>query len=83
MPTTQASLVERVRAHGVVGAGGAGFPLYKKLERQVDTVIMNAAECEPLLHKDKEILKHHKLEVLAGMVQVMNQVGAQRGLVGI
>ena len=83
MPGTQSSLVERVRAHGIVGAGGAGFPLYKKLERPVDTVIMNAAECEPLLHKDKEILKHKKREVLAGMVQVMNQVGATRGLVGI
>lgn len=83
MPTQQSSLIERVRANGVVGAGGAGFPLYKKLERAVDTVILNAAECEPLLHKDKEILKHHKDEVLAGMVQVMRQVGAGRGLIGI
>jgi Na+-translocating ferredoxin:NAD+ oxidoreductase RnfC subunit len=83
MTTTTSPLLERVRANGVVGAGGAGFPLYKKLERAVDTVIMNAAECEPLLHKDKEILRHHAPEVLRGMAQVMRQVGAQRGLIGI
>jgi len=83
MATTQSSLVERVRANGVVGAGGAGFPLYKKLERAVDTVILNAAECEPLLHKDKEILKHYKEQVLRGMVQVMREVRATRGLIGI
>ncbi len=83
MPTTHSTLVERVRANGVVGAGGAGFPLYKKLEREVDTVILNAAECEPLLHKDKEILKHHKEQVLGGMLQVMRAVRATRGLIGI
>ncbi|MBK7874963.1 MAG: 4Fe-4S dicluster domain-containing protein [Planctomycetes bacterium] len=83
MAPTSTSLGERVRQNGVVGAGGAGFPLYKKLERPVDTVILNAAECEPLLHKDKEILKHYKGEVLAGMREVMREVRATRGLIGI
>jgi len=83
MQSTLSPLAERVRTNGVVGAGGAGFPLYKKLERAVDTVILNAAECEPLLHKDKEILKHHKQQVLGGMVQVMREVRATRGLIGI
>ncbi|MFO1008695.1 MAG: 4Fe-4S dicluster domain-containing protein [Planctomycetota bacterium] len=83
MAPTATSLQERVRRNGVVGAGGAGFPLYKKLERAVDTLILNAAECEPLLHKDKEILKRYKREVLAGMQQVMAEVGAKRGLIGI
>ena len=76
-------MLERVRSNGVVGAGGAGFPAYKKLERAVDTVILNAAECEPLLHKDKELLRRFTDEILAGMAQVMAQVGAARGIVGI
>ncbi len=76
-------MLERVRSNGVVGCGGAGFPLYKKLERAVDTVVLNAAECEPLLHKDKEILRRHPDEVLDGMAQVMRQVGARRGIVAI
>lgn len=83
MPATQSNLVERARQHGIVGAGGAGFPLYKKLESTVDTVIMNAAECEPLLHKDKEILRSRSSDVLNGMHKTMRQVGATRGIVGI
>ena len=33
---------------GVVGAGGAGFPSYAKLNDKADTIILNCAECEPL-----------------------------------
>jgi Na+-translocating ferredoxin:NAD+ oxidoreductase RnfC subunit len=44
---------------------------------------MNAAECEPLLHKDKEILRHELDAVLRGMVQVVPQVGATRAVVAI
>jgi Na+-translocating ferredoxin:NAD+ oxidoreductase RnfC subunit len=76
-------MLERVRANGVVGAGGAGFPTYKKLESSADTVVMNAAECEPLLHKDKEILRHDLELVLRGMAQVVRQVGASRAIVAI
>jgi len=76
-------LIERARANGVVGAGGAGFPTYKKLERAVDTLILNAAECEPLLHKDKEVLRHQLDQVLEGMRLCMRAVGAARGVVGI
>ena len=34
---------------GVAGAGGAGFPSYAKLNKAADTIILNCAECEPLL----------------------------------
>ncbi|PXV28571.1 electron transport complex protein RnfC, partial [Salmonella enterica subsp. enterica serovar Newport str. A-211-RVH] len=38
---------EHVRAAGVVGAGGAGFPAHVKLQAQVEIFLVNAAECEP------------------------------------
>ena len=38
-----------LRENGVVGAGGAGFPTYAKLDLRADTIILNCAECEPLL----------------------------------
>ncbi|MFQ5790322.1 MAG: 4Fe-4S dicluster domain-containing protein [Acidobacteriota bacterium] len=76
-------MLDRVRSNGVVGAGGAGFPTYKKLESSAEIVIVNAAECEPLLHKDKEILHHHMDEVLEGMVEVMQQVNSSRGIIAI
>ena len=44
-----AEIRERVRAAGVVGAGGAGFPTHIKLQARGDTVLVNAAECEPML----------------------------------
>ncbi len=75
--------VETIRAAGVVGAGGAGFPTHVKLSSRVDTVLINAAECEPLLHKDKEILKAQADGVLAGLAAAMALTGAQRGVVAI
>lgn len=76
--------VERIRANGVVGAGGAGFPAYVKMQaRGVDTVIVNAAECEPLLHKDKELLKKHAEELMEVLAAIVAHLGAERGIVGI
>lgn len=46
--TGQLSLEELgalLRESGVVGAGGAGFPTYAKLDKRADTIIMNCAEC--------------------------------------
>lgn len=81
MPNTP--LTQRVADAGVVGAGGAGFPTHVKLAAQADTVLINAAECEPLLHKDKELLRRYADDVLAGLDATVEAVGAQRGVVGI
>ncbi len=77
------TLVEKIAAAGVVGCGGAGFPTHVKLSAKADTVVINAAECEPLLHKDKELLLHRTGQFVAGLQIAMRQVGATRGLVGI
>jgi len=75
--------VSDVAEAGVVGAGGAGFPTHVKLAARADTILLNAAECEPLLHKDKETLRHYGGEVLAGLAAAGRLVGAERGFVGI
>jgi Na+-translocating ferredoxin:NAD+ oxidoreductase RnfC subunit len=75
--------VEQLSEAGVVGAGGAGFPTHVKLAGKADTVVLNAAECEPLLHKDKEVLRTYVDDVIAGMGIAMQLVGASRGMVGI
>ena len=72
-----------IEAHGVVGAGGAGFPAHVKLNSTPDTIIVNAAECEPLLHKDMEIILHHSDEVLKGLDAVMRITGARGAIIGI
>ena len=58
--------VQDIVEAGVVGAGGAGFPTHVKLAGKADTVLINAAECEPLLHKDKEVLREYVDDVLEG-----------------
>ena len=67
----------------MVGAGGAGFPTHVKLSGKADTLLLNAAECEPLLHKDKEVLREFADAVIEGMDAGMKLVGAQRGVIGI
>ena len=68
---------------GVVGAGGGGFPTGAKLQAQVPLVIVNGAECEPLLHKDKELLRHRAEPLLAGLATVMERVAASEAVVGV
>ncbi|MBI4327344.1 MAG: 4Fe-4S dicluster domain-containing protein [Chloroflexi bacterium] len=77
------SLADKIRAAGVVGAGGAGFPTHVKLAAKADTVIANGAECEPLLHKDAAVMEHRAAEVVAGVHITMEAVGAKDGIVGI
>ena len=77
------SMKDLIAKHGVVGAGGAGFPTAVKLTSRAETVILNAAECEPLLHKDKELLIHHWPEVRRGLEIAVNRVGASRAVIGI
>ena len=38
-----------LQQNGIVGAGGAGFPTYAILDERAETIILNCAECEPLL----------------------------------
>ncbi len=59
-------LEDRLRECGVVGAGGAGFPTSVKASAEVEFVVANGAECEPLLHKDVELMKHFPAQVARG-----------------
>ncbi len=51
-----------LREGGVVGAGGAGFPTYAKLDRRAETIILNCAECEPLLKLHRQLLEKYTCE---------------------
>jgi Na+-translocating ferredoxin:NAD+ oxidoreductase RnfC subunit len=76
-------LADKLRECGVVGAGGAGFPTYVKARSRVEFVIANGAECEPLIHKDAEIMKHFPARILGGMEAMMDAVGAASGKFGV
>lgn len=72
-----------IKEKGVVGAGGAGFPCYVKVGSQAEIMLVNAAECEPLLHKDMEILLHETDTFLAGLFHAVALSGAKKIIIGI
>ena len=72
-----------IEAFGVIGAGGAGFPTHVKLKSRPDTLIVNAAECEPLLHKDMQLLLHYSDVVLKGLRTALDITGARAAIIGI
>lgn len=76
-------LLKQVQDSGVIGAGGAGFPTYVKLDCQVDMILANGAECEPLLYKDQVLMQRWTSDLFGGMLLVMKEVGASRGVIGI
>jgi RnfABCDGE-type electron transport complex C subunit len=76
-------LVEAVRAAGVVGAGGAGFPTHVKLAAKVDTVIANGAECDPLLQCDQRLMESRAGEMVRGVRLAMEATGAARGILAL
>ncbi|MEW5977864.1 MAG: 4Fe-4S dicluster domain-containing protein [Acidobacteriota bacterium] len=66
-------ILQKIREAGVVGAGGAGFPTYKKLDASLEHVIANGAECEPLLEKDREAMRQDEEALFRGL-QVMQEL---------
>jgi Na+-translocating ferredoxin:NAD+ oxidoreductase RnfC subunit len=77
------SIAEKIQSAGVVGAGGAGFPAHVKASSRVDTVIANGAECEPLIHKDYELMVRHADRVVHGVGLLMESTGAASGIIGV
>ena len=69
--------------NGVVGAGGAGFPSYAKLTDKADTILLNCAECEPLLKLHRQLLEKHAYEIMKTFHTVMETVGASQAIIGI
>lgn len=72
-----------MRENGIVGAGGAGFPSYAKLKHGVDTIVLNCAECEPLLRLHRQLIERRTYEILSALDLVAKTVGATNIVIGI
>ncbi len=69
---------ELLQQAGIVGAGGAGFPAYAKLSAGADTLLINGAECEPLLYSDYFLLRKEMESVLFGAHAVAEYLHIKR-----
>ena len=76
-------IIDRVRQAGVVGAGGAGFPTHVKIDADVDTVIVNGAECEPLLRVDQELMEKKTADLINGLEFVKETTGATKVIIAL
>ena len=56
-----------IQDSGIVGCGGAGFPTHLKLDARAETVILNCAECEPLLKVHQQVLSRFTREILSAL----------------
>ncbi|QYG84184.1 4Fe-4S dicluster domain-containing protein [Citrobacter koseri] len=74
---------DRVRAAGVVGAGGAGFPAHVKLQAQIEIFLVNAAECEPMLKVDQQLMAQQPARLIRGVQYAMKATGAREGIIAL
>lgn len=79
--------IAAVRASGAVGLGGAGFPTHVKLNPPnrdaIDTIIINAAECEPYITADYRECMENSWDVVSGVQTVMEFLNASRVIIAI
>ncbi|MCK4551947.1 MAG: 4Fe-4S dicluster domain-containing protein [Tenericutes bacterium] len=73
--------ISKIKDAGIVGAGGAGFPTHVKLDSKAEVVIINGAECEPLLRVDQQMMEFYSKEVIDGLRIAMIQTGAKKGVI--
>lgn len=84
---TLKEFVAAIRRSGLVGLGGASFPTHIKFNPQnideVDTLIVNAAECEPYITSDHRLMLEDTQDIIDGMRLVMKHLNLSKGYIGV
>lgn len=83
---TKSTPLELIKEAGIVGAGGAGFPTYAKLSKPFKkngTVVINAAECEPILSHNIGKIEKKPKQLLRGLEIAMEVSNASSGVIAI
>ena len=85
--TDYKSFVDAIRASGLVGLGGAGFPTAVKRSPknldEIDTLLINGAECEPYITSDNRCFLEDTHHVLGGIKAVMKYLNIPKCIIGI
>ncbi|CEI72796.1 4Fe-4S dicluster domain-containing protein [Romboutsia hominis] len=76
-------LISIIKEAGIVGAGGAGFPTHVKLNTKADYLIINGAECEPLLRVDQQLMAKESRKLLDAIDLVKKYIGAKVAIIGL
>lgn len=85
--TDPAELKQRVWDAGIVGMGGAGFPAHVKLSppegNEIDTLLLNGAECEPYLTADHRLMVEEAEKVVIGAAILARILGLKTAVIGV
>ena len=76
-------MVEAIQKAGVVGAGGAGFPTHVKLNAKAEYLIINAAECEPLIETDKYLCRTFPERIVSTVLKMKEHLGAAHAVIAL
>lgn len=76
-------LTEFAKEMGIAGAGGAGFPMYAKLDKRADTILLNCVECEPLLKVHRQLLEKYSYEIMNTLTVLAKAVEATRVIIAV
>lgn len=80
-------LLERIKQAGIVGQGGAAFPTFVKLnppkDKKIDSLLINACECEPYLTRDYRLILDRTRDFISGVKIIMRILGLQKSFIGI
>ena len=81
------SIIAAVKEAGIVGMGGAGFPTHVKLSpkepEKIDTIIINAAECEPYITADYRVMMETPDQLISGLRLILSIFPQAKGVIGI
>ncbi len=84
---TREDFISAVHKSGAVGLGGAAFPTYVKLSPknldEVDTLIVNGAECEPFITSDHRLMLEDTQSVIDGAAEIMKYLDLKKTLIGV
>ena len=69
-------LTELIYQAGIIGCGGAGFPTHAKYNGTIETIIINGAECEPLLQTDRYLMRNKAAELIQAADMLLRETGA-------
>ena len=79
--------IAAIRASGLVGLGGASFPTHIKFNPknldEVDTIIVNAAECEPFITSDHRLMLENAEYIIEGILAVMKYLDIKKAYIGV
>ena len=84
--TSKEELVEAIKASGVVGRGGAGFPTYVKFNAdpdKIDTLVINGAECEPYITSDSNTMEHRFEDMAYAISLIEKYFTLKKVIIGI